>query len=176
MPFADGPHARELVEAAARGGHARGNGVGVIGDMHRRSDAALLKRRSQLRRQPHAFHLRQIGRLLDHARAHDAGNGYADRVDPSCVARIGLVRRGLFCPARLAFCQAFNLPGQKIDQFAVGNRLERFHCIRVAGIAQHFSRPAADLPACRRDVVCNHDADCRCHNTLLGKSEPRFGS
>ena len=175
----DGPHPGKLVEPAVRGGHARGDGVGVIGDMHRGRDAALRERRGQLFRQPHALHLRQIGRFLDHARAHEARNGYADRVDSTRIARIGFagvrfprVNLASVCLARSGFAarQACDLPGEKINQFAVGNRLQRFHRIRVAGIAQHLSGQPQLLQPCRRDVVCDDDADRRCHNTLQGKS------
>ncbi len=151
----DGPHASELVEAPARGSHAGGDGVRVIRDVHRGRDAAFLERRSQLVRQPRALHLRQIGRFLHHPRAHEPRDSNADRVDHVRIAWSGI-----------SLCQACDMPGEKIDQFAVWNRLQRFQGIRVAGIAEHLPGQPQFLQPRRRNVVCDDDADRRSHVSL----------
>ncbi len=63
---ADGPHAGQLIEPAARGGHAGGNGVGIVGDVDGRRNSKPLQRLGQLFLEPHALDLRQIGRFLHH--------------------------------------------------------------------------------------------------------------
>src|SRR6266568_3377783 len=77
---ADGPHTGELIELASGRGHAGGDGVSVVGDMHWGSDAPCGEGFCQILGEAHSFDLGQVGRVLDNAIADDAGNGDADGV------------------------------------------------------------------------------------------------
>src|SRR6185437_15213569 len=75
---ADGPHADQLVQLAAGGGHPGGDSIGVIGGVDGGGDAALDQLAGEIVLETHAFDLGKIGRVFNHAVAHDAGDGDPD--------------------------------------------------------------------------------------------------
>ncbi len=63
-----------------RRGQAGGQNVGVVVDVHRRSDTAISQRRRNQILHVGALELAQIGRLFHEAAVDDAGHPHADRV------------------------------------------------------------------------------------------------
>ena len=133
------------------GGYARGDGVGVVGYVDRRGDAAGIEFPGQVMGELHSLDLGQVRRIFDNAVANDAGYRDAD----------GVQRAGI------GFCQESDLGGQNMDQ--LGWR-EGGKCVRlggVGGIAQRLCGDAMILKAAGHDVIGHHDADCCGHEKAL---------
>src|SRR6185437_6955450 len=75
---ADRPDLHQLVQLAAGGGHAGGDGIGIIRGVDRGGDAALDQRAGEIVLETHAFDLGKVGRVFNHALAHDAGDSDPD--------------------------------------------------------------------------------------------------
>ena len=152
---ADGPDAGELVELAAGGGDAGGDGVGVVGDVDGRRDTSAARTRvsSSARRMP-----------LIWVRLGESSTT-PWRMTPGTATPMASTSPLPTTDNDFA--------GEDFNEFADGESVERIDLVGVLGIAHGLSNKAHIFEPAGNNVFSYYNADCGSHFALRGDLSSR---